>query len=109
MVYDNSMDKECVGICDAINSIPGLRTVESCSGHGDREFRVWFVAEGLEHLPILLYYCDPCHVGFRWHCSVACATSPVTFLLKSESEGGKAYDEAQVIANEVAAYLREKR
>ena len=30
--YDGYMDKECIPICDALNSIPNVQTTESCCG-----------------------------------------------------------------------------
>jgi hypothetical protein len=57
--YDDRMDKECLVLCDALNALPGIRTFESCCGHGEYPFRVWFfcnqvqrlapIIEGLDH------------------------------------------------------------
>lgn len=101
--YPKSMDKECIALCDAINNVPGLHTVESCCGHGTRPFRVWFKVEFLDELPVLLYYCDPCHTGFVWRCLVQtdCAMSPVYFMLESEAIGEEAYQQAKIIADHV--------
>lgn len=38
------MDSECVIICDALNALPRIRTLESCCGHGETGFRVFFGA-----------------------------------------------------------------
>ena len=62
MKYDAVMDPQCFPICDAINRIPGVRTLESCCGHGKHPFRVWLDFEGEEgykNLAILLYHLDP--------------------------------------------------
>lgn len=103
----NEMDEECIALCNAINKIPGLRTTSSCCGHGKELFRIWFDVDNLKCLPILLYYCDPCHVGFRWNCLVTtdCGMSPVSFRLESKSMGEQSYGEAQRIANEVLDFL----
>lgn len=34
MQYPNDMDREMIPICDAINELPGTRTLFCCSGHG---------------------------------------------------------------------------
>jgi hypothetical protein len=104
--YYGEMDKECIPICDAINKIPGLRTNESCCGHGKQKFRVFFRVTDMKKFPLLLYYCDPCHVGFQWNCTIHtdCAMSPVYFMLESESMGEEAYKEA----NEIAAKIEEE-
>ena len=59
----SDMDKECVSICRAMNRVPGIRTVESCCGHGSSDFRVWFDVDHLDYLPDLLYWFDSCHCG----------------------------------------------
>ena len=52
--YDDRMDPECIALCDALNSLPGIRTYESCCGHGRYEFMVFFWAKEVENLgPIL--------------------------------------------------------
>jgi len=56
--YEGRMDPECVRICDAINALPGLTTIDSCCGHGLREFSVYLMADKVEHLAPLLYYTD---------------------------------------------------
>jgi len=48
------LDPECRLLCEAMNAVPGIRTVESCSGHGDTPFRVYFLADSLDALPELL-------------------------------------------------------
>lgn len=50
MKYDERMDPECIALCDALNALPGIRTFESCCGHGQYEFRVWFFAEEVKNL-----------------------------------------------------------
>ena len=58
MKYDGAMDEEVLELCDAINGIPGIKTTESCCGHGVHPFRIWFQAASLECLPPLLYFLD---------------------------------------------------
>jgi hypothetical protein len=53
--YDEWMDFECVKICDALNTLPGIETFESCCGHAQGPFMVFFSAESIECLrPILV-------------------------------------------------------
>ena len=40
--YPDDIDKELVPFLDAANSIPGLRTMYCCSGHGNSMFYVMF-------------------------------------------------------------------
>ena len=57
--YNGNMDPECVALCDAINLLkPDVYTVESCCGHGEKPFRVWFQVDDLSKLAGLLYWFD---------------------------------------------------
>jgi hypothetical protein len=58
MDYTDTIDQECLPLCDAINRISGIDTFESCCGHGDNPFRIWFSVNNLEALPQLLYFLD---------------------------------------------------
>lgn len=44
-IYDKHMDNECISLCDALNSIPGVQTFGSCCGHGMRIFGIWLTCE----------------------------------------------------------------
>ena len=93
------IDRECVALCEALNCLAGIRTIESCCGHGEHPFRVWFKAENLEALPEALYYFDSCHSGvWGWsvHATTDCGMSPVTFMVEGP-EGD--YDGADTIAH----------
>src|ERR1700677_1998355 len=52
--YVPDMDWECINICNALNELPGIQTTESCCGHGDHRFRVFFRAQTIgDLLPIV--------------------------------------------------------
>lgn len=57
------MDEECVRLCDALNCIPGIRTFESCCGHGLDPFQVWMTAESVNSLYILTKAINPIDDG----------------------------------------------
>ena len=38
----SDMDKDCVTICNILNTLPTVVTVESCCGHYEHPFWVWF-------------------------------------------------------------------
>lgn len=78
------MDSEVVKLCDALNSLPGVETVESCCGHDRDPFQIWFKVSRLRDLPRALYYFDGCHCGFYdWHVEAQtdCGMSPVVFMV----------------------------
>lgn len=43
--YEGKMDNEVLELCNAMNSLPGIYTIESCCGHGNDAFRIWFKVE----------------------------------------------------------------
>lgn len=101
------MDPECIPLCDAINRIPGLETNESRCGHGESQFQIWFTLTDPEEFPILLYFLDPCHVGFRWRCCAKtdCSMSPVVYYIESLVKGEEAYEQSKVIAEKINKHL----
>jgi len=40
-----AMDPECVRLCATLNALPGIRTTESCCGHGDSRYRIWLMID----------------------------------------------------------------
>jgi hypothetical protein len=96
------MDPECVELCRALNALPGIMTFESCCGHGERPFHVWFLSDNLEALPSPLYWFMVCHCGFPgWQVVVTtdCGRSPVHFRIDGPPG---AYDQARAIAALIA-------
>lgn len=96
-------DKEVVSLCNAINSIPGLETSESCCGHGKEAFEIWFNANDLKALIVLARAFDRRYGGLtNWHCYLHMNDiAPVTFRIESESKGEVAYAESEYIAHNI--------
>jgi hypothetical protein len=45
-------------LCEALNTLPGVRTYESCCGHGQEPYRIWLhVAQPHRNLFCLTYWC----------------------------------------------------
>lgn len=89
-----TIDPECFPLVRVINRLKGLRTVESCSGHGTTPFRIYFKAETIEALlPVLSVIAYT-----TWTCTAQTegTYSQVTFCLSSNHtvlEGTLAYME----------------
>jgi hypothetical protein len=68
------LDPECRSLCEAINSLPGLRTYESCCGHGTHPFWIFFRVQGmagLHSLANVVFWLDKMHCGREgWRCEV---------------------------------------
>jgi len=89
MPYDGSMDRECVALCTALNALPGIATFESCCGHSENPFRVFFFATTVAVLELLLRALD-----HQWHVRASHVDCPyrVVFLLEGPTNP-KAGDE----------------
>jgi len=48
--YDQHMDKEVVDLCDAMNALPGIKTIDSCCGHDETPFGIFFRVSSEEGL-----------------------------------------------------------
>lgn len=105
------LDPECLQLCTALNGIEGIRTIESCCGHGKGPFKIWFLPRDLEALPELLYWFSACHCGFYdWQIVVStdCVMSDASFCIKGP-KGEEAYKEANKIAKLIENYLSEPK
>ena len=45
--YDGNMDKECIKLCDILNSVPSIDTFESCCGHLKDRYSIWFFCDDI--------------------------------------------------------------
>ncbi len=98
------MDKECIKLCQAMNQVKGIHTIDSCCGHGKTPYWIFFKAEKLEDLPPLLYWFSACHSGVHgWQivASTDCGMSPVTFCTECKAVGTQAYEESYKIAEAI--------
>lgn len=106
----SDIDAECIELCTAINLFsPDIYTTESCCGHGEGPYHIWFGVGDHERLPGLLYWFDSCHCGYRgWSVVVYtdCAMSSVTYKLTGPV-GEPAYEQAGHIASLIRKYVEE--
>jgi len=110
--YDGMMDKECIPLCDAINNIPGLRTVGSCSGHGKNPFRIYMEGKSVQHrnFLILMRALDR-RYGGPWEWQIQLITTdmtedPMRVLISSESSVGEAaYQQSLQVVDSIKVHL----
>ena len=103
------IDPEVVDLCNALNNIPGVRTSESCCGHGKEPFCIWFRVKSLKPLPKIAYWCNPCHCSAgMWQliATTDCAMSPIRFRIESKDVGEVAYRQAADMAQRINGMLR---
>ena len=114
--YDKKMDKECILLCDVINSIPGLKTIESCCGHNENSFNIWFYIrdeQKVHNLNLIGRVFDQRYGGISgWSCTLVNGDIPnhaITFLISSGSIVGElAYEQSLQIANKVIEHCNHK-
>lgn len=56
--YDK-FDPECVNICKTLNKLPGIETIDSCSGHGRYPLSIFMKCSNLQSLSLLGRCADP--------------------------------------------------
>lgn len=104
------VDKELVNLVKAMNKFPGIRTIESCAGHGRKPPAIWFVPESIEVLPAMLYWFDRCHSSCNWNVRIytGCSADHVMWMVEARMEGEEAYQEADKIAKYMEEHLNER-
>jgi len=117
--YDSQIDKEVVDICDAINSLPGLKTFESCSGHNKNPMRIFFyVVDFTQKGEQGLFFLTRCvdkrywEYGDKWKIELCVGDQskitkyPTTFLLHSgESKGIDCYEQSKSLIDNMNHHL----
>jgi hypothetical protein len=102
------LDPECYDLCVALNKIPSIRTTESCCGHGEHAYVIFFQSRTMKSLIPLLYWIDGCHSGrYGWQVIVStdCGCSGPFFRLEGP-KGEQAYDDAKHIAGLIRQEFR---
>ena len=83
--YPEDMDKECIPLCDALNQIWRVDTTESCCGHGEHPFRIFFRTTSFKSLALVCYVADSCHsgaVGWKVEAITDCGMAKNRFVLE---------------------------
>ena len=86
-VLPADVDYECISICNTLNRLPGLITYESCSGHEERPFYVWFRCDNIDTLSRLGRVVDKRYSDGNWEIVLdSCDGDPRgCFWLRSKS------------------------
>jgi len=66
MKYPDTMDKECIEICNVLNSLPGVRTFESCCGHLKDIYSIWFFCDNINTISRLGRTVDKNYSDGKW-------------------------------------------
>ena len=75
LMYDEWMDKECIGLCDALNSLPGVKTFESCCGHLKNKYMIFFTCDNPYSLGVIARAFDRRYCGTEVDWTIELETS----------------------------------
>ncbi len=123
--HDGRMDKDVIELCEAINALPALQTIESCSGHGRTPFSIFFKCDGtsMEGLFFLTRCIDRRYFqhGHLWSINLSVGDTvrnnilPTLFDLQSinlwseeKIKGKKAYKQAGDLVENMNYHLNHK-
>ena len=98
--YDGYMDKECIPICDALNSIPNVQTTESCCGHCRDRFKIFLACDNPHSLAIIARVFDRRYIGTSqpWYIELQTKDSGAyDYFIHSETK----YDSEEVMMKDV--------
>lgn len=104
----NRLDPECVKLCVALNKLPGIRTTESCCGHGKEKFHIWFDVTDWNARGMILLARLTCNRYYEfaqdWMIRLYHGDqNPVSFLL----EGSVGID-GDALADEIMAHIERR-
>ena len=83
----DDMDKDCVGLCNTLNRLPECETNESCCGHGERPYWIFFTCTDIHTLSRLGRAVDKRYSDGNWEIIVdSCDGDPIgRFWLRTKS------------------------
>jgi len=112
---ENEMDPEVVDLCNIMNSLPGVKTTESCSGHGVDRFRIFFRVTDEKGLFFLTRCVDNRYwkYGYLWQIDLSVGdmmkengVRPIIYQLHSGPIVGEdAYNQAQDLIKNMNDHL----
>ena len=108
------MDAGCVHFCDVLNSLPGIRTFDSCSGHGKLNYYICFEAEDEFALRSVVQFFDKVSpLKNRWCVKVESNDPPqsedtyeqIFYVIFGPQNEKKACKDADFIASFIEAFV----
>jgi len=120
VIYSGVMDPEVLGLCNALNALPGISTTESCCGHGREKFSIFFQTYGRCHKEGL-FFLARCidrrywKHGHHWEATLVVGDTypqqeprlglPVSYILACEVKGEEAYKQAEDLVRNLNHHL----
>ena len=66
MKYTGVMDKECIELCDTLNTLPGVKTCDSCCGHLKDKYRIFMTISNFYSISLLARAFDHRYSSGKW-------------------------------------------
>ena len=84
--YNGFMDKECIALCDKLNSLSDIETTESCCGHCKQPYMIFFNCYNFIRLGKLFRCINRNYSDGKWRIECCCSDRNPTygFLLTSK-------------------------
>lgn len=105
----SDMDPECVNLCEAMNLLPGIKTTESCCGHGKASYCIWFrVADfsGRGFITLARVTCPRYYEGdWRLVISHGDLRRTLTGFVLEGAAGPDRYQAAETLAKHIRSHL----
>lgn len=76
MKYDEYMDKECIELCDTLNSLKGVETFESCCGHLHSKYVIYMTISNWYSLSLLARAFDIRYSSGKWNIGLHSTDTP---------------------------------
>ena len=100
--YDGNMDKECIKLCDVLNSVPSIDTFESCCGHLKDRYSIWFFCNDIITISRLGRCVERNYSDGKWELLVdSTDTHPTGVFWLRSKEPFQSYDEMEESVNEL--------
>jgi hypothetical protein len=116
--YDDYMDKEVVELCNAINALSSIQTMESCCGHGKDNFKIFLKVDNKQEGLFFLTRCVDRRYwkyGYLWKIELCVGDAfynnrlPLIYTLHSgDIIGEEAYNQSQSLVENMNYHLNHK-
>lgn len=114
--YDGLMDNECIKICNYLNSLPDIETVDSCYGHGVDSFMIFFYHYGknIQGLSFLGRCVDRRYFKFGEDVNILLSNADrnynyLVFLLRTKSKGIKSLSTINALCDTMIEHINHKK
>lgn len=100
-LYPSNMDKECISLCDSLNSLQGIETIYSCSGHNNSSLFVTFKCSNQLSLSKVVKNISQVKEKSKWSCDLEFLDNEIIYTLSTVDKGEMAFFQAEKFATQL--------